>query len=324
MGWLATVQHDEVARTKSGLEQSIRAALSRHDNNVLGTLPHVGIDVAGPEISRLNEEGMKILFSEVATYVKNHPDTITPDRPFVLRVHAGEMYRLPGPGIQDKDAELASERAHLGQQNCDAVLDAADLIRQPHDEGALLGGRLQVRIGHALFLDTKKLRRVDALGIVLEFNPCSNRTTEVDPEMEMKVFFRVVLWNVVQQGEIETESSVAASAGASAPSRRRRRVQFAVSTDGQGVMRTNMDEIIKVAHQRASKRIEQLGGAGTSRSSQTSFSSATLAAVQRLNRPDADPQLKRHVDDELRAIDEPGVLIPAQVTPEIVSKLSDA
>jgi hypothetical protein len=271
VGFLSTIPHDMLSHSsqadlaaQEGHAVANKAFSMVHAPNPVG-LPFVGIDVAGPEIDEFSPAALAALVTEAVDRTKavnpssKDPNSLQADStergPTVLRIHAGEAY-----AVDEQDHQGKEQRKKVGRTNCSLILRALSENEGAKELMATRPEQLQVRIGHATFINTQELRKVAELGIILEFNPHSNAATGVDPEMEMKSFLRVLMFNSLEK--VYRPNSPA-------------RVRFCLSTDGQGVMDTTFVANLKTAAKQVNDRLLEPFRRRTLSSSSTAYSPVT-------------------------------------------------
>jgi hypothetical protein len=271
VAFLNTITHDNLSHSlpENLTETKARTAAKRafsmvHVPDPVG-LPVVGIDVAGPEVDEFSPAALAALVAEAADRAKAIKVESTvlnlkqADRarrgPTVLRIHAGEAYAVDKQDINGKE-----KRKQVGRTNCSRILQALSENEEAKELMSAQPEQLQVRIGHATFMDTRELRKAAELGVVLEFNPHSNAATGVDPGMEMKSFLRVLMFNSLEKVYRPTKPT---------------RVRFCLSSDGQGVMDTTFLENVKTAAKKVNDRLLEPLSLGTLKRSPTAFSPTT-------------------------------------------------
>jgi hypothetical protein len=291
VAFLSTIPHDMLSHSPQAdlATQEAHAVAKKafsmvHVPDPVG-LPFVGIDVAGPEIDEFSPAALAGLVAEAVDRVKavnprsEGPDSLQTDStgrgPTVLRIHAGEAY-----AVDEQDHQGKELRKRVGRTNCSLILSALS-----ENEGAkgLMATRpeqLQVRIGHATFMNTRELPKVAELGVILEFNPHSNASTGVDLEMEMKSFLRVLMFNSLERVYRPDHPA---------------RVRFCLSTDGQGVMGTTFMENVETAAKKVRDHLlEPFRRERLSRSS-TAYSSETNERFDAVVVKSDDEKLKDYV-----------------------------
>jgi hypothetical protein len=301
VSWLSIVQHDMLRSDSSlppkNLDDALKRAFDAHKDTGAG-VPYAGIDVAGPEVGRFDKNLVNHLMEQAVVHVQNtHVSPAASGRePFVVRVHAGETYALPSP-IESNEQELkgkAEERSGDGVHNCDAVIDAVAHVRSKPGFSDKIKQSLQVRIGHGIFLDTKRLREIADLGIILEFNPYSNSATAVDRNMVMRTFCRVLIWNSVEHAYFN------AFPDKRGDKTRPSQVLFSISTDGQGVMRTNLQENLDQALKQGDARVQQRVLRSSYQPSSNAFSSLLEHRLGLLHGDASSREFRTYLNEELK------------------------
>jgi hypothetical protein len=301
VSWLSIVQHD-MLRSDSPLppkelDDALKRAFDAHKNTGDG-VPYAGIDVAGPEVGRFDTNLVKRFMEQAVVHVQNMyvSPAASGREPFVVRVHAGETYALPSP-TESSEQDLknkAEERSGDGEHNCDAVIDAVAHVRSKPGFSDKVKQSLQVRIGHGIFLDTKRLREIADLDIILEFNPYSNSATAVDRDMVMRTFCRVLIWNSVEHAYFN------AFPDERGDKTRPSQVLFSISTDGQGVMRTNLQENLDQALKQGDARVQQRVLRSSYQPSSNAFSSLLEHRLGLLHGDASSREFRIYLTEELK------------------------
>ena len=249
VSWLSTIPHENLADPFE--PDAVIKATHNHIKKCWqaeGGVPFAGIDVAGPEHTQFHPEAIDTVLKAAVQAIEERRAQLeaTPEDwkampRVVVRVHAGETHGVV--------SAMDSERQQMGRENCALVVAA---VKTNAEAQALIrAGSLEVRIGHAIFFDTRDLRPVAELGIGLEFNPESNQATHTDPNKDMTTFQRTVLWNAME--EVASRKNPT-----STPTLQ---VLYSLNTDGPGVMRTSFSANLlagqRAIKQRLIKKIEQ-------------------------------------------------------------------
>jgi hypothetical protein len=271
VAFLSTIAHAKLSSSQpAGLAAQEAHSVAKkafsqvHLSTQVG-LPFVGIDVAGPEVDEFTPEALAALVAEAvsrARAVNEERAAYDPQQaqaarggPTVLRIHAGEAY-----AVDEQDEESKVQRKKVGRTNCSLILNALDQSAGAKELMSAQPEQLQMRMGHATFMDTQALRKVAELGVILEFNPHSNAATGVDRNMEMKSFLRVLMFNSLEK-LCRPETSA--------------KVRFCLSSDGQGVMATTFLENLTTAAKKVNDRLLEPLKRGTLSRSSSAFSPST-------------------------------------------------
>jgi hypothetical protein len=166
-----------------------------------------GLDIAGPEATTFTPRGMRWLVDQIklAREVAH-----TKGEPMVIRPHVGEGYDPTGSG----------RHVAVARKNLDMILGA---LKAAGYAGP--GDGVIVRFGHAAHATGEQLKRMRALGIIVEANVGSNLATGSVLRAEDHPLLANMYYGV---------STV-------------------LSTDGQGVMQTTLP----IEYQRATAMITQ-------------------------------------------------------------------